>query len=109
MSAVLTFCKQATNQLKYLSKINNNLPLIIGVKGGGCNGLKYFIEPLDKPTTKIDEQIDLDGTNIVVCGKSLFYLLGTEVTWKIDTMGSRFDFKNPNATGSCGCGETFST
>ena len=108
MSAVLTFCKQAKGELKYLSKRLNNSPLMIGVKGGGCNGLKYFIEPKKDPPSKNDIKIDLEGTSIIVCGKSLFHILGTEVTWKTDTMGSRFDFKNPNATGSCGCGETFS-
>jgi len=82
---------------------------MIGVKGGGCNGMRYFIEPTDKPPHKTDEQINLDGTNIIVCGKSLFHILGTEVIWTTDTMGARFDFKNPNAKGSCGCGETFST
>jgi len=108
MSAVLTFCKQAKGELKYLSKYLNNAPLMIGVKGGGCNGLKYFIEPKKDPPDKNDIKIDLEGTDIIVCGKSLLYLLGTEVTWKADTMGSRFEFNNPNATGSCGCGETFS-
>lgn len=109
MSAVMTFCKQAKGELKYLSKRLNNSPLMIGVKGGGCNGLKYFIEPKKDKPSKHDVKIDLEGTDIIVCGKSLFHLLGTEVTWKSDTMGSRFEFINPNAKGSCGCGETFST
>ena len=81
--------------------------LRIAITGGGCNGLKYYIEPTDEPPLKTDEQIDLDGVNVIVCGKSLFYILGTEVTWKKDLMGERFDFINPNASGSCGCGETF--
>ena len=109
MSAILTFCKQATGELKYLSKRLNNSPLMIGVKGGGCNGLKYFIEPKKDLLSKNDVTIDLEGTDIIVCGKSVSYLSGTKVTFVHDTMGSRFDFKNPNAKGTCGCGETFST
>ena len=108
MSAILTFCKQAKGELKYLSNRFNKSPLMIGVKSGGCNGLKYFIEPKKDPPSKNDIKIDLDGTDIIVCGKSSKYLLGTEITWKADTMGSRFEFNNPNATGCCGCGETFS-
>ena len=109
MSTILTFCKQATGELKYLSKRLNNSPLMIGVKSGGCNGLKYFIEPKKDKLSKNDVTIDLDGTNIIVCGESLTYLSGTKVTYVQDTMGSRFSFDNPNAKGTCGCGETFST
>jgi len=43
-----------------------------------------------------------------VCNKSLFYLIGTHIEWKEDIMGNRFNFVNPNSTGTCGCGETFS-
>ena len=107
MSSIMTFCKRAVKQIQHISKASGNKYIEIGVKGGGCNGLKYYIEPTDEPPLKTDEQIDLDGVNVIVCGKSLFYILGTEVTWKKDFMGERFDFINPNASGSCGCGETF--
>ena len=80
----------------------------VGVKGGGCSGLEYFIKPIKTTPKKNDVVIDVDGTDIIVCGKSAKYLSGTEVTFIHDTMGSRFDFKNPNAKGGCGCGKTFS-
>ena len=105
---ILTFCKRASQQLKFISKVSGNKSILIGVKGGGCNGLKYFIEPTSAKPQKIDEQLDIDGTDVIVCGKSLLHILGTEITWKKDYMGERFDFNNPNASGSCGCGETFS-
>ena len=108
MSPALTFCKHAKGEIKYLSKYLNNSPILIGVKSGGCNGLKYFIEPQKDSCKKNDIKIDLDGTDIIVCGKSSKYLLGTEITWKADTMGSTFVFNNPNATDTCCCGETFS-
>ena len=109
MKPIMTFCKNAAKQLKNISKSYDNKPIFIGVKGGGCNGLKYYIEPLDEPIHQNDEQLEIDGVKVVVCKKSLLHILGTELTWKKDYMGERFDFINPNATGSCGCGETFST
>ena len=106
--SILTFCEKAARQLKIISNKSGNKSILIGVKGGGCNGLKYYIEPTDDKPSKIDEQLDIVGIHVIVCGKSLFHILGTNVTWRTDYMGNRFDFDNPNASGSCGCGETFS-
>ena len=89
-------------------KNSNSKSILVGVKGGGCNGLKYYVEPTNDPPNKLDETIKVDDVNIIVCGKSLFHLIGTEVKWKDDLMGSGLEFNNPNATSSCGCGETFS-
>ena len=50
----------------------------------------------------------VDNVNIIVCGKSLLHLIGVKIKWKDDLMGSGLEFNNPNATSSCGCGETFS-
>ena len=94
---------------KQLSKIiDNHKYILFHVEGGGCNGLKYTLEPNNDEPKKIDELVKLDDLNINVCGKSLLYLLGTTIDWKEDFMGSRFVFENPNATASCGCGTTFS-
>ena len=54
------------------------------------------------------EIVKIDDFKINVCGKSLLYLLGTTIDWTEDIMGNRFTFENPNATGKCGCGTTFS-
>ena len=105
---LLNICTQAARQLKNLSKQSAQSAVFIGVQGGGCNGLKYVIEPLKDTPDKIDEKIKIGDIDIVICGKSLMYLIGTEITWKTDFMGEGFRFTNPNAIGSCGCGETFS-
>ena len=55
-----------------------------------------------------DHKLRIDELKINVCGKSLLYLLGTNVDWKEDYMGNRFVFENPNASSKCGCGTTFS-
>ena len=94
---------------KQLSNImNNHKYILFHVEGGGCNGLKYTLEPNNDEPKKIDEIVILDDLKINVCGKSLLYLLGTNIDWKEDFMGSRFEFDNPNAAGKCGCGTTFS-
>jgi iron-sulfur cluster assembly protein len=105
MSKILSFCKKTIDHLHNLRISSGKKYILIGVKGGGCNGLKYYIEPTDDTPRKNDELIK--DHNIVVCGDSLLYILGSEVIWKTDAMGSRIEFNNPNATSNCGCGETF--
>lgn len=105
---ILTFCKTSLLKLKNISETHKCKSILIGVKGGGCNGLKYFIEPTNDTPQKLDEEIVINDLHITICSKSLFYLLGTNITWKNDIMGEGFDFNNPNAKSSCGCGETFS-
>ena len=94
-----------TSHLQNLLKQTNKKYILIGVKGGGCNGLKYYIEPTNNPPKKLDEFIKEE--NVIVCGESLLFLLGSKLEWKTDAMGSRIEFINPNATSKCGCGETF--
>ena len=70
--------------------------------------LKYEITPESVERLPNDELVVIDNVPIVICGSSLMYLIGTELKWKTDIMGSGIEFKNPNATSSCGCGDTFS-
>lgn len=102
LKQVLTFCETTTKHLKSIANPN----VLIGVKGGGCNGLKYYIEACDTPEKK-DEVIDMGEFKVIVCSKSLLYLIGTHFIWKQDNMGSGIVMENPNATSQCGCGETF--
>tara|TARA_X000000950_G_C13514685_1_gene497123 strand:+ start:104 stop:436 length:333 start_codon:yes stop_codon:yes gene_type:complete len=105
---ILTFCKTSISKLKNIKETHKCKSVLIGVKSGGCNGFKYFIEPTNDTPQKLDEQIKIDDLQITVCGKSIFFLLGTHVTWKNNIMGEGFEFNNPNSKSSCGCGETFS-
>lgn len=111
MSTILKLSKTALQKITKISKNNNNNPILIGVKGGGCNGLKYYIEPMLDAPHKLDEKISSrspESPEIYVCGKSVLHIIGTELVWKKDIMGERFDFVNPNVKSTCGCGETFS-
>jgi iron-sulfur cluster assembly protein len=88
----------------------NNIPetygLRVGVKGGGCSGLSYSLG-FDKEAREGDKKITIDGVNIFVDPKSLFYLSGTQLDYTDGLNGKGFVFNNPNATKSCGCGSSF--
>jgi iron-sulfur cluster assembly accessory protein len=108
MKNVINVSNGAKKKLINIMNVNNSKYILFSVKGGGCNGFKYNLEPNNKKPEKIDELVKLDQLKINVCGKSLLYLLGTKIDWKEDYMGSRFIFENPNASAKCGCGTTFS-
>lgn len=81
--------------------------LRVGVKGGGCSGLSYVMDFDDKiePT---DETIEIDGgLKVVIDRKSLLYLYGTELDYSDGLNGKGFQWGNPNASRTCGCGESF--
>jgi len=89
-----------------LAKRGSNV--LFHCKSGGCNGFEYVLEPVAEATSA-EEQILSDNVTLWTCHQSMLHLLGTEIDWKEDTMGSRFVFDNPNANSMCGCGATFST
>jgi iron-sulfur cluster assembly protein len=81
--------------------------LRVGVKGGGCSGLSYVMDFDDKiePT---DETVEIDGgLKVVIDRKSVLYLYGTELDYSDGLNGKGFQWGNPNASRTCGCGESF--
>ena len=105
---IISVCNKTTSHFKSLLSSTNHKHIFIGVKGGGCNGLKYEIEPSSDELQAFDEKIIINNVPIVVCGKSLMFIIGIDIKWKTNNMGSGLEFINPNATSSCGCGDTFS-
>ena len=85
----------------------DKLFLRVGVKGGGCSGFSYTLGFDDeiRPTDQIN---DAEGVRVVCDPKSFLYLNGTVVDFEESLMGRGFKFTNPNASKSCGCGESFS-
>lgn len=108
MPPILSFCKLASQRVHMIAAKSSLRTVLVSVKGGGCGGLKYMIEPMQEDPDPQDELMVLGETKIVICGHSLLHLIGTKVTWTDDYMGSRFSFENPNAGNTCGCGSTFS-
>ncbi|MFN0131039.1 MAG: HesB/IscA family protein [Phycisphaerales bacterium] len=81
--------------------------LRVGVKGGGCSGFSYVLD-LTESQKDHDEVFEQHGIKIICDPKSLLYLNGTTIDFKDEIMGRGFQFVNPNATTSCGCGSSFS-
>ena len=81
--------------------------LRVGVKAGGCSGFSYQLE-FTQERRETDTVIDKDGVRLIVDPKSESFLKGTELDWSGGLSGKGFVFTNPNATGTCGCGESFS-
>ncbi|MCE3227199.1 MAG: iron-sulfur cluster assembly accessory protein [Bacteroidetes bacterium] len=79
----------------------------VGVEGGGCSGLSYKLE-FDNVMKEGDQQFEDKGIKIVVDRKSFLYLVGTELEYTGGLNGKGFVFNNPNASRTCGCGESFS-
>jgi iron-sulfur cluster assembly protein len=77
------------------------------VKGGGCSGLSYELD-FDSEIKSGDQVFENGGIRIVCDKKSLLYLIGTELDHSDGLNGKGFEFRNPNATRVCGCGESFS-
>lgn len=80
--------------------------LRVGVKGGGCSGLTYELE-FDTDKQPGDELFEDKEVKILVDRKSLLYLFGTELEFTDGLNGKGFQFINPNASRTCGCGESF--
>jgi iron-sulfur cluster assembly protein len=80
--------------------------LRVAVKGGGCSGLAYDLS-FDDEIKGSDMQFEDKGVKILVDGKSFMYLYGTELDFSDGLNGKGFAFNNPNASRSCGCGESF--
>lgn len=106
--SIIKICSRTIKHFQKILDKTNKEAILIGIKGGGCNGVKYYIEPTNDMPKKLDETFVKDGVKVIVCGESVFHLLGSEIKWREDYMGNGIEFINPNATGQCGCGESWS-
>jgi iron-sulfur cluster assembly protein len=79
----------------------------VGVEGGGCSGLMYQLK-FDNEMNEDDKEIEDNGVKIVMNKKSVLYLAGTTLDYSGGLNGKGFIFSNPNASRTCGCGESFS-
>ena len=79
----------------------------VGVEGGGCSGLMYKLD-FDHELKEDDKIFEDNGVKVVVDKKSFLYLVGTELDFSGGLNGKGFQFINPNANRTCGCGESFS-
>jgi iron-sulfur cluster assembly protein len=98
----------ATEVQKFMSEQGaaDTAGLRVAVLPGGCSGFQYGLNIEDEPQDD-DEILSADGVRLFVDPFSGQYLDGVEIDYVTTMMGSGFTFKNPNATGGCGCGSSF--
>ena len=108
---MITLSPEASQEVKRLieKEQKSNLGLRVAVKGGGCSGLSYVLT-IDEATPKqYDSVFEQDGIKVLIDAKSHLYLDGMTVDFKNSLMGGGFEFNNPLAKKSCGCGHSFTT
>lgn len=98
--------RAARHVANYLSRRGKGLGVRLGVKTSGCSGMAYKLEYVDA-TEEGDLVFESFGVKIVIDGKSLPYLDGTELDFVREGLNEGFKFNNPNAKDQCGCGESF--
>lgn len=90
----------------FLQNRGKGLGLRVGVKTTGCSGLAYVLEFVDELNDD-DQVFDDHGLKLIVDGKSLVYIDGTQLDFVKEGLNEGFQFNNPNVNGECGCGESF--
>lgn len=106
---VLTVTAAAAAQLRKLieRKTDGAIGVRVGVRNGGCSGMSYTMDfATERQPT--DEVLEVHGVTVLVDPMAIMYLVGTEMDYVHQKLGESFVFRNPNETGRCGCGESFS-
>ncbi len=79
--------------------------LRVGVKNSGCAGQEYILEYAEE-AGPLDEVVEYKGVTILIEPKAVLFLVGTEIDYVTTKLSSKFQFRNPNETDACGCGES---
>jgi len=85
---------------------NPDLMLRVFVSGGGCSGFQYGFT-FDEKIEEGDSSVENQGVKLLIDPMSVQYLMGAEIDYKEDLQGAQFVIRNPNATTTCGCGQSF--
>ncbi|XP_003388382.1 PREDICTED: iron-sulfur cluster assembly 1 homolog, mitochondrial-like [Amphimedon queenslandica] len=105
--AAIKLTPSAVSKVKELLSENTTaIGLRVGVRTRGCSGLTYTLDYATEKK-KMDEEVVQDGARVLIDSKAQLSLLGTEMDFVENKLGSEFIFHNPNVKGTCGCGESF--
>ncbi|NDK57709.1 HesB/IscA family protein [Pontibacter fetidus] len=107
MITVSDKAKEKVIKLKHDAQLDDTFRLRASVAGGGCSGLSYNLD-FDDEVKPMDQEFEDKGIKVVVDMKSFLYLAGTELDFSDGLNGKGFFFNNPNASRTCGCGDSFS-
>lgn len=107
---MITLNEKAVVEIKRLQEKDpeNKKALRVKVVGGGCSGMSYKLDFESNPAQENDEVIEQSGITVLVDKKSLLFLKGTTLEFSDGLNGKGFEFVNPNARRTCGCGSSFS-
>ncbi len=108
-TAPVTFTPTALEELHRIYdnlEVKEDAVLRVGVKGGGCSGLSYLLA-FDKKEES-DNEYEVEGIPVVMNKAHVMYVLGMHVDWEQGLNNRGFSFNNPNASETCGCGQSFS-
>ena len=104
---VMTLTEAAAERVKSIIAASDKpaVALRVGVKNGGCAGMSYTMDLVERiePT---DDVVEDKGVKLIVDPKAVLFLLGSEMDFKVESLSATFSFRNPNETGACGCGES---
>lgn len=89
------------------SSLKEDVPIRLGIKGGGCAGFTYYFDFESKGLNQFDRVFVSQDLKIIVDRKSLIYIDGTQVDFNTSLMERGFKFSNPKANAACGCGTSF--
>ena len=104
---MIELTEKAVKKVRQLAARQETAKILrVGVKGGGCSGFSYTLG-FDDQVNEIDQISESQGVRVVCDPKSFLYLNGTYVDFEDNLMGRGFKFVNPNASKTCGCGESF--
>lgn len=106
---MLSLTEIAVNKVKEILSQQSEayLGLRVAVVAGGCSGFQYAMN-FERGSREDDQVLEVDGLKVFIDSQSSMYLEGTEIDYEETVQGAGFKFRNPNVTGSCGCGESFS-
>lgn len=107
MVSITSRAKEKIVELIDQAGLDNTYFLRVSVKGGGCSGLTYNLD-FDNEEKTGDQFFEDKGIRMALDIKSFLYLAGTELDFTDGLNGKGFNFNNPNASRTCGCGESFS-
>lgn len=105
---IFTLSESATARVAWLlEKEPAGSALRVAVDGGGCSGFQYKMDFVQEPPQPGDTMVEQGGARVLIDEISLPFLEGVVLDYTEALVGSHFEFKNPNATAKCGCGNSF--
>ncbi len=108
-SDVVTLTDAAIDRVKYLMDKSQDqvIGLRVSISNKGCSGHGYVVEYANEKR-QFEEEVEINGARVLIDPAAVMFLIGSVIDYKEEKLQSGFTFTNPNETGRCGCGESFS-